>query len=379
MLCHVSGSAPHDCISAAANSWQVTLSSTFVAGLTVRSHIKGHNAVIVAKIVSAPLLVWMSFRRCRVHGRVLRPCHRVPQAESSDQCEVGRPSSELRAWEHWDWTMWQDYHRIRIKCPVPRSFKLDGKTEALVEQLTSESHMVAMLQSRIGLGMVSQLEQVLQQRTRSVRFVFEAPGNLSNLWACLRTMDSFGVQYGEIIDHQDAGSEWNDFMFRAAASQSWITVRRWSCATTCVEALHSEGYQVLLLDLDPSSRNIDELLPRWAGVDCGSKGGSPPLALVIGNELDGVSDAMRQVADERAFFETHGMCQSFNMSVACTLMLASLSAHGLLIPGNLSAKEEARLRLCWLVDAYGSQDAEALLLSSSQDSYSSSLQRTGPA
>ena len=46
---------------------------------------------------------------------------------------------------------------------------------------------------------VASFERVLSERTSHVRFVIEDPINPSNAWACLRTLDSFGVQYVDVI------------------------------------------------------------------------------------------------------------------------------------------------------------------------------------
>ena len=46
---------------------------------------------------------------------------------------------------------------------------------------------------------LERIQQVLSQRTKHARFLFENPSNPSNVWACLRTLDSFGIQYVDVI------------------------------------------------------------------------------------------------------------------------------------------------------------------------------------
>ena len=41
---------------------------------------------------------------------------------------------------------------------------------------------------------IERIDSVLSQRTKRSRFLFENPGNPSNVFACLRTIDSFGIQ-----------------------------------------------------------------------------------------------------------------------------------------------------------------------------------------
>ena len=43
------------------------------------------------------------------------------------------------------------------------------------------------------------MREVIDQRCGGARFVIENPINPSNAWACLRTLDSFGVQYVDVV------------------------------------------------------------------------------------------------------------------------------------------------------------------------------------
>lgn len=43
------------------------------------------------------------------------------------------------------------------------------------------------------------IKSVLRNRTRQTRFLFENPANPSNVWACLRTLDSFGIQHVDVV------------------------------------------------------------------------------------------------------------------------------------------------------------------------------------
>lgn len=43
------------------------------------------------------------------------------------------------------------------------------------------------------------MRTVLSQRTKNCKFLFENPNNPSNVWACLRTIDSFGIQDVDVV------------------------------------------------------------------------------------------------------------------------------------------------------------------------------------
>lgn len=67
-------------------------------------------------------------------------------------------------------------------------------------------------------------------------------------------------------------------------------------------------------DLSPSAVPIGEI--DW----------SVPTAVVLGNEERGISDSMRNMADATFVIPMRGFVRSFNMSVACSIILAHLSA-----------------------------------------------------
>lgn len=252
---------------------------------------------------------------------------------------------------------------------MPRGFWAEGRAEhadassgvEVMVPAAEAARAAAVLRALAGAEWNAQVEGVLRQRTQSVRVVFDGPGNLSNAWACLRAMDSFGVQYGEVVDQASSDFAWKDSMSSALTSQPWVSMRRWSHAAECVAALRAEGYSVVALDLGQGSSSLEELLPVRAGPSCGFSEKHPPLALVLGNEVDGVSEDMRRLADARGVLPTCGMCQSFNMSVACAVLLTLLRSRGFLHPGNLSSSQRSLLRLRWLAAACDGNAAESAL------------------
>lgn len=72
--------------------------------------------------------------------------------------------------------------------------------------------------------------------------------------------------------------------------------------------------QVVASDLSPSAVPIGEI--DW----------SVPTAVVLGNEERGISHSMRNIADATFVIPMRGFVRSFNMSVACSIILAHLSA-----------------------------------------------------
>ena len=63
---------------------------------------------------------------------------------------------------------------------------------------------IDILQPYVQPRRLDRIDEVLNQRTKHTRFLFENPSNPSNVWACLRTLDSFGIQYVDVIVHSES-------------------------------------------------------------------------------------------------------------------------------------------------------------------------------
>jgi len=200
---------------------------------------------------------------------------------------------------------------------------------------------------------LERIDTVLSQRTRHTRFLFENPSNPSNVWACLRTLDSFGIQYVDVIVHSDsymgkAAVNQKRGMRTAMGSAMWMTIRQFGSLEGAVKSLKEEGCLIYASDLNPSARDVRDL--TW-DVDFDLHDGDDgnrdddtttvdgindnnnenvreqrPICIVMGNEDRGISDEMRKLADETFYLPMCGFAESFNLSVATAITLAYMSA-----------------------------------------------------
>ena len=84
-----------------------------------------------------------------------------------------------------------------------------------------------------------------------------------------------------------------------------------------------------------------------------------PVALVFGNEAEGVSAEMRSAADESCFFPLAGFVESLNVSVAAALCLQQALASRPSRQSELGAEDRLVLLAAYYMRAV--QHAEALL------------------
>ena len=75
-----------------------------------------------------------------------------------------------------------------------------------------------------------------------------------------------------------------------------------------------------------------------------------PLALFFGTELTGISDTVREQADEFVRIPMYGFTESFNISVSAALCLHTLTSklQQTQLDWHLQEEEKDELLLCWL-------------------------------
>ena len=149
------------------------------------------------------------------------------------------------------------------------------------------------------------LQQVVAQRSLHLVSVLENIYDRGNVSAAMRSSEAFGFFRMNLIDAPGA-------RFKAAnrvtkGAEKWLDVHSYDSSVTVVSELKKTGYQIWATDLD-TEHTIDSI--DW----------SRPTAIVLGNEKEGVSSAMRAQVDGCFRIPMLGFSQSFNISVAAALI-----------------------------------------------------------
>ncbi len=204
---------------------------------------------------------------------------------------------------------------------------------------------VDVLEDLVSDARLARLDGVLDQRLASVTAVFENVWDPHNVAACMRSCEGFGLQDVHII------TELHGYRPPTGITMSadrWLTTHRHKTTAGAIEQLRAAGFALWVSDLE-ATQTLDELPVEG------------PIALVVGNEVEGVTDGMRQAADQRFILPMAGMVQSFNLSVALALCL-----HAVVPPrrkelggrGDVPLDRQWRLRRRWL--EYGIRNARAV-------------------
>jgi tRNA (guanosine-2'-O-)-methyltransferase len=167
------------------------------------------------------------------------------------------------------------------------------------------------------------LQEVIASRLRSVTVLMDAPHDPHNGAAVMRSCDAFGVYTVHVVERTERFSASNAV---AKGAERWVDV---VAHTTVSQAVASIGSQYHLVGTHPQGR----LMPR-------DLTGIPRIALVMGNEHDGISRELEEACDDHVRVPMRGFVESLNVSVSAAILLAYATDSR---AGDLSELEKRRL------------------------------------
>ena len=176
------------------------------------------------------------------------------------------------------------------------------------------------------------IDAVLAARTRTVVPVVEGIVNMGNVSAVMRTAEALGYQDLHVIT---GTTQFKDSRRTSIGAEKWLDVYHWENSAACAERLREAGHRIIATHVDASARAIEEF------------DFTEPTAIVLGNELEGVSPEMLEAADYRCFLPMTGFVESYNISVAAAIALYHAyrdRLHRLGRHGDLSKEEQEELR-----------------------------------
>ncbi len=149
---------------------------------------------------------------------------------------------------------------------------------------------------------------VLRRRQAGLTVVLENVEDPHNISAVMRTCDAVGIQDIYVLNTRIARHK--NWGFKSSSSANkWLTVHHYDHVESCVAHLRQHYDKLFTTHLASDAANLYDLDLKGR------------LALVFGSERDGVSDAMRALADGNFVIPQMGIIRSLNISVACAVTL----------------------------------------------------------
>lgn len=158
---------------------------------------------------------------------------------------------------------------------------------------------------------LNKLRRIARQRQSGLTVIIEDVFDPHNLGAITRSCDAFGIQEINIIfdthpefDPKEVGKN------SSTATNKWLNYRVHHGSEKALRTLKEEGWHIVATTLDPNAESIFE-----------ADLSQPRLALLLGNEKDGLSARALLSADRLVTIPMRGIAQSMNVSVTAALFL----------------------------------------------------------
>ncbi|MEZ4442023.1 MAG: RNA methyltransferase [Polyangiaceae bacterium] len=184
--------------------------------------------------------------------------------------------------------------------------------------------VIAALEDLATPARCERLRHVFDQRIESVTVVMDAPHDPHNGAAVLRSCDAFGVYRIHVVERSEPFCASGAV---AKGTERWVDAVSHPTAADAIARLRHEGYRLVGThpegELTPQAlRNVER------------------LALVMGNEHDGICEELNAACEARVRVPMRGFVESLNVSVTAAILLSQAAGDR---PGDLPPERRRQL------------------------------------
>jgi tRNA (guanosine-2'-O-)-methyltransferase len=152
---------------------------------------------------------------------------------------------------------------------------------------------------------------IVRKRQTNLTVILENVHDPHNIGAVLRTCDSVGVKEIFVLytDERLKSDRLELGLRSSSGARKWVDVNFYTDAETCFQQVKKNYQNIFSTHLEKNAKTLLEL-------DLTSS-----VALLFGNERDGLSEAALSYSNGNFIIPQVGMVQSLNISVACAVSL----------------------------------------------------------
>jgi tRNA (guanosine-2'-O-)-methyltransferase len=151
------------------------------------------------------------------------------------------------------------------------------------------------------------IKKIMDQRRIDLCLVLENLSEYTNISAILRTAESFGV--GQIYIIHPKGEKPRISRQASSGAAKWLNIEYFTSTKTCLNKLKKNGFKIFGALVDPASDIL------WQEKFSGK------VAIMVGNEADGLSKGAQELVDKNIYLPMFGLTESLNVSVSAGIFL----------------------------------------------------------
>lgn len=151
------------------------------------------------------------------------------------------------------------------------------------------------------------INRILDLRQPDLTVITESIIKERNLAAIVRTCDAVGVSKVHCVEPPEG---YRYYRGTSASADKYVDIDLYEESITPIKQLKASGFQIVAAHL--STNAVD-----YRDIDF-----TKPTALLMGTERSGVSEGAERQCDANIMIPMMGMVESFNVSVACAIILS---------------------------------------------------------
>jgi TrmH family RNA methyltransferase len=179
-------------------------------------------------------------------------------------------------------------------------------SDGILKKISDTSYLVPI----IGIARLPS-ESAKQEPAGNFILVLDRIQDHGNLGTIIRTASAFGIR-NLVSTTPDLDIYFKKVVSASRGKAFETSLQNFSSASSAIAALKELGYQIVATS--PHARDIQSIAPLQP----------KPVALVVGNETEGISDEIVQMADVVVQIPMSGLVESLNVGVATGISLYEL-------------------------------------------------------
>lgn len=185
---------------------------------------------------------------------------------------------------------------------------------------------------------LQKIEHFAEESSDFVLPVLEDVYQFRNAAAIVRSVEACGFHKVIALEEENV---FDPNLRVTKGADTWVEVEKMPATLQSLEDIKNRGYKILAV----SPEKHASMLPDYQVTE--------PIALVFGNELEGVSEEILDFADQTLAIPMYGFTKSFNVSVAAAICMYELKQKLLKsgIDYKLSEDQKWKMKIRWAVNS----------------------------